>query len=235
MRKSIILLLFVALVVAAIGTTKMKSRGNQERLSELQNSPQRGTLDWYAQMAAVKGERRVVIESPIPIYDEVTSLDEALSNYFVIRAQPIAIRSHVKDKESIWTWYKFRIIENLSQSSLPRPSNVPAAPQDLIPGNPDELLLDYEGGNQVINGISVVQMPHGISPFLASKQYILFLTPDASGNGFRIPLGPSGVLVVRNDGSLESASRQAGDLLQKEIGNSLARFREVVETRRNTR
>jgi hypothetical protein len=235
MKKKIIVLVFVALVVATISTTRMKSRSNQERLSELQNSPERGTLDWYAQMAAAKGERSVVLESPIPNLDVVTSLNEALSNYLVIRAQPIAIRSHVKDKQSIWTWYKFRIMETFSQSSLAKPSNALAAPEDLVPGNPDELLLDYEGGSQVINGISVVQRPHGILPFLASKQYILFLAPDASGNGFRIPLGPSGVLIVHNDGSLESASRQTGDLLPKEIGNSLARFREAVEARRNTR
>jgi hypothetical protein len=234
-RNKILVFLFFAFILATIGTVRMRSKSTQERLSELQASPERGSLNWYAQRATIKGERSAVVYSPIPIYAVVTGLDEALSNFFVIRARPVAMRSHVKDSESIWTWYKFRIIENLSKGSLPNSSNFPGAPEDLLPRNADEVLFDFEGGSLVLDGVSLVQRPHGMGLFLASQEYILFLAPDPTGNGFTIPLGPSGVLLVHPDGFLESASRQADDALTKDIGNSLLRFRSALEQRKNRR
>src|ERR671912_402975 len=71
-----------------------------------------GTLMWHVQMAKARGEKEYVTGS-IGCGMGVTRLEETLSNYTVVLAQPIEKKTYV-DTFGLRTWYRFRIIEALS-------------------------------------------------------------------------------------------------------------------------
>src|ERR1044072_9100864 len=78
-------------------------------------SKDRGKLSWYAAKAKAKGQREVVIRAPLIDYAVPRDLDEALAYYTLVIAEPLEQRSYVEDDErAIRTWYKFRLLEELS-------------------------------------------------------------------------------------------------------------------------
>lgn len=127
--KIIISSIIVLLALTSLTAFKVRSRSQKEQIEELQNAPDKGTIAWHARLAKAKGERKVVLPRPdwiaFKCYSTAENLDEALSQYGAVVAQPISYRTYIvstnelyKDNE-IRTWYKFRILENLSDKPIP--------------------------------------------------------------------------------------------------------------------
>lgn len=153
-------------------------------------------------MQQARASGRNEINSAVNVeFDDVDSLDEAISRYTVIVAEPIARRSYVVDDLFLETWYKFRVSETLSQRTPYRcPECTPAAvtdpPADMLPLNPNEILIHTAGGEVTIDGVSITETVADLPAFMTSQRYLLFLNYDASRKLGGIPIGPRGAYMV---------------------------------------
>lgn len=227
---ALLIALFMVVVAVALSTT-----GNQQqKLREIENSPDRGTLKWYAEVAKLKGESQITKPAPVGVVyvDNIKDLDTALRTYDVIIAELIENRTFIQNYESIVTYNKFRVVENLSQKELRRCSDcdIPdSIPAEMLPIQPDEILIATGGGSVSIDGVEVTA-PSEIT-FEPSKKYLVFLEVDKSGTLGRIIVGPGGVFKVNSDEKLVSITNREHPLKRfvKRQGDSLRQFKNEAE------
>ena len=221
------LIAIYGLVVLAAGDLTLSSFGAQ------QSSEARSIIQ-QAAAAKERGERRLQISvqrGGAPEYKSVSNIDEALSNYAVVIARPVARDSKNKGY-SISTWYKFKVIENISDKSFSDRPDHADAPKELLPVQPDEILIPKAGGDLVVDGVEVICEEPGFPQFEMSRTYLLFVKPDPFSSKFgrigAFTLGPKGVFVVGSDGLVEPVARESHRLsseLEKLYGNSLERIK----------
>lgn len=221
------LIAIYGLVVLAAGASTLSSFGAR------QSSEARSIIQ-QAAAAKERGERRLQINVPpssTPEYKSVNNIDEALSNYAVVIARPVA-RESKNQVYSISTWYKFKVIENISDKTFSDRTDHADAPKELLPVQPDEILIPKGGGDLVIDGVEVICEEPGFPQFEISRTYLLFVKPDPFSRKFgrigAFTLGPKGVFVVRSDGLVEPLARESHRLsseLERLYVNSLERIK----------
>lgn len=239
MKIKLVAFILVTFVAATMGIIRISSRSNQDQLSELETAKERGSIRWKAQAAKLKGEQQIVLPGPIADYaTSVNSIDEVLSHFGVIVAQPVDKKSYVYDADEIRTWYKFKILENLSEKQLPRCAScaLPAGrlPQEMLPLNTQEILIETYGGTVDIDGINVTMFDRQIPEFLVSNKYLLFLSTDPSGNVGLLRMGPIGIFTIRPNDIVESVSKKPHPFtrdVRVRYQNSLDRLRADIQTR----
>jgi hypothetical protein len=106
-------------------------------------------------------------------------LDKALQDYTVVVAELITSKSYLANSDGATTWYKFKIIDPLSEryanycNTCP---DVPEVPEDLSPVNYNEFVLPTSGGTVNVDGVEVT-VDSGSEPvFENGKKYLLVLS-----------------------------------------------------------
>ena len=239
--KIIISGIIVLLSLISLTAFKVRSRSQKEQIEQLQNAPDKGSIAWYARLAKAKGEREIV--TPMMVIScgfTVENLDEALSSLGAVVAQPIKkksyitstmplesyneIRNWVKD-DQIHTWYKFRILENLLGKPIPvcQYCDDPdfdwekLIPEEMLPVNKDEFMIETDGGTVEIDGVKVTQNG-GFMKYSGSERYLLFLTTNASGKIAGVGMGASGVYTISPENRLVPVSKQNERFIQDITG-----------------
>lgn len=208
-KKALITLIGIALLIIgglAGSSIRKQSLIKQEQVSEL------GTIERFAQQAKLKGERQVAIPAPSVEYPgsaKSYSLDAALAEYSAVIAKPIEEKSQIYDSDEIVTWYKFRIINDLSKRDSPACPNCPIAdpPDDLLPLKGNEFVVAREGGSVEIDSIVVNMVSGGFPPLLLGQEYFLLVSRYPSGSA-ALCGGPIGVFTVTEDGALEPLNKE---------------------------
>lgn len=199
----------------------------------------RGTVAIALEDAKATGKKEVQLLAPIPYYASVNSLDDALSHYTTVLAEPVRCESRIStDSRNIETWCKFHVLDYLSEPEVLSKCNSclsqTGVPAELLPINDDEVLVPKNGGTIVSDDIKVTANDSFYPPLKLNQQYFLFLSLDRHTRIASIELGPKGVLAVGNDGDLEGInplnSQLAKDLKSRygKVGN----IREQLKFRR---
>jgi hypothetical protein len=225
--KKLLLAAFFLLVVATMLTISVKMQRRSEPRRE------GGTINQHAERAKARGERKVLMSgSHIDRAGDGLNLDEALSHFSLVVAQPIQEKTVIAHPHSIATWYKLKIIETL-QSNAPPCSPCPDSvepPGEFLPLNTDEVAVARSGGAMMVDGVEVT-MDSDFPPLSLSKKYLFLLSPRPTGAA-GIPAGPAGVFIVNDDGTLApiiKESRPINHDLQKRFGHSLHRLKESLD------
>ncbi|MGA9773483.1 MAG: hypothetical protein WBV94_30915 [Blastocatellia bacterium] len=117
MKTKFLILPLIGFVLVAFGTTRIKSKIQDENLNALQSAPDRETINWYARVAKAKGEKKINIPPQKCVYaSEAKDLDEALKYNGLIIVEPVD-KVVVNDEQLIRTWYKCSIIENYQRQT----------------------------------------------------------------------------------------------------------------------
>jgi hypothetical protein len=179
----------------------------------------KATVDWkdrYTignQAKRAKSEGKTTITIPGPFIDypgENISLDEAIRDYNIVVAEPVAQKSYASNAHSITTWYKFRTLESLSRKDQVFCSTCPPLPDppaEMAPQSAEEFLVVISGGTVMVEGVEVTMTDSGIPHFQKNQKYVLFLSIDPSGVA-RLAGGPAGIYRMEHDGSLEGTKKK---------------------------
>jgi hypothetical protein len=186
---------------------------------QLQDAPDKGTIAWHARLARAEGKRRVILHGPHVEYGTaVSSIDEAIKYLGVVVAQPIDKKTLISSTNELYrdnrikTWYKFKVLQTYSQKPLPTCSHCgkyksSRIPQDMLPLNSDEILIETYGGSVEIDGIEITMVDNEIPVFSESQQYLLFIQTDESGQVGMLRMGAVGIYRVDHSGTLESVAK----------------------------
>ena len=227
------------IILGAFSSTGVSSRSSRAELSqkrlaqlrELQNASDVGSVDWFLRRAKVTGEKEVILPALHLCGPEVPDLNAALTEYKVIVAQ--SIESYVQPHQmGLMTWYKFRIIEDLSLEPIRECSTCNEVvaehqeiPAQLLPLAPDEIVVPHIGGRLEIDGVKLVQpnslsvdfstglpLPDDLSakgtessPYrfvVNRKTFLLFLSIQRGSKVGALHLGDAGVFSCDSGGEL---------------------------------
>lgn len=156
MRTKLLLLTTVIVVFASLGTINTSSR----RQSAESSADDVGTIAWHIRLAEEKGQKTVNIPPLTGIPEEIGGLDQALTRFRVILAEPVDTHTYVSGRWTLLTWYRFRVLEDLSSPAVRPCSGCDSGdgiPSDLLPVGPSEILVPQPGGVLTINGLTLVQ------------------------------------------------------------------------------
>jgi hypothetical protein len=231
-----ILLLIIAGNLSSRGVSSQTSQGDRlnRQLQELQSAPDQGNVDWYVRRAKLTGEKEVILPGFYNCGPDVPDLEGALRKWDVIVAESIERYVQIDQRLGLITWYKFRIIEDLSLERVKECSTCgdavaeqPEIPAQLLPLASDEIVVPYSGGQLNIDGVKVVQ-PQALSvdfstglvlerrmpgketepsPYLsvANRQtFLMFLTIERGNRVGRLNLYDAGVFSFNSVGELRS-------------------------------
>src|SRR5262249_11524304 len=158
MRTKLALLFLIGMVVVVAGSLGVRSTSRQQRLAELEASPDRYSLSWHAEVAKAKGEKKVSIPAPtIEPLDMSYNVDDALAEHSAVIAEPIECVTKAEGTDFIVSWYKFKAIDYLSRRSRSSSLNcsLPEPPRDLLPLQQDEFVVARFGGILTINDVLI--------------------------------------------------------------------------------
>ena len=235
--KTKIIIVMAALCLAIFGLIATRSGSVAQQQSREQQiiEDQRGTLAERAQRARARGQRRLVISTPIVPPARVRDLDQALSYFTVVVAEPIEQRTYPHDQYDLISWYRFRVVENLTpetHTGCLLCSDI-EIPNELLPVNEDEILVPRYGGTLMLDGIEVVQLDRRFPQFIMGQRYLLFLSLDTSRRMGIMQVGPDGTFAV-NNGNLQAITNREHPIrggLATQHGNSLERLRAHIRAR----
>jgi hypothetical protein len=171
---------------------------------------ERNSVKEIARRTKAEGRSKVTITGPAIDYPgEGMNLDLAARDYSVVVAEPTENKSYFMGSQAVRTWYRFRIVDTLSQKP-PSPcytcSPVPDIPEDFGAINPNEFLMATAGGTVSVDGIEVTVDNPAIPAFEKGKKYLLFISITPSQVAL-LAAGPSGVFRVNEDESLEAVNK----------------------------
>jgi hypothetical protein len=189
MKNRLILLMLLGLVLAidGIGFKIVFSKIKQEQLKKLDNAPDLLSIDWQLRRAKLTEEKEVTLPGFFRCFAEVKDLNQALAHYKVISAIPIE-RCVTTETLGLVTWYKFKIIDELSSERLQEgtvcgdaSNEADCLPAVLLPLEGDEILISHIGGDVIIDGIRIWQAATIYWDFAtASKPEPFYLKPPLS-------------------------------------------------------
>ncbi|MET0624957.1 MAG: hypothetical protein ABW250_18555 [Pyrinomonadaceae bacterium] len=173
-----------------------------------QSAPVGSRLSSYVREAKSKGRAQLTIPSPLVDYvTNVRSLHGALKYYTLVVATPTEKLTVATDDGELRTWYKLEISESLTpKKHTPCPDCAAPGllPRDLLPLNPNQILVAERGGSLTVDGVRLDMSPE--FNFTPGESYLLFLQEDQSGLFGRIMVGPDAVFKVTPDQSLAEIS-----------------------------
>lgn len=165
------------------------------------------------------------------------TLDEAVSDYSVLVAEPIAKEVYV-DGRGLATLYKFKIIKTLASRPMPpggfadaaANSELPrgVAGREIAPPGSDEFLMERMGGSLKLGGIAVHHYTNE-PDFSLAKKYLLFVSMDKQGRA-HVPWahGQRGIFIVEDDQIVQAwnddEANGLSERLRSEMGNSLSKL-----------
>ncbi|HXQ74063.1 MAG TPA: hypothetical protein VN844_26405 [Pyrinomonadaceae bacterium] len=225
------------LVIATLFFLGFFSVQNRAKIEELEKSPERGKLVWHSQMAKAKGRQNVLLDSTIVDYAVPRSLETALANYHLVVAEPVSSRSYAATY-NVHTWYKFRIVEELSTPNIPCVDcfSLVGPPEDLLPLESNEFLSAQLGGEATVDGISIKSTDASFPNFEIGQRYLLLVAFDENRIIGKLSSGPWGAFVVNSSDSLEPINSRLKhpfrERLSAQFGNSLHSLRAALRTRK---
>jgi hypothetical protein len=188
---------------------------------KLEKKENEGALKLHerAKLAKVRNETQVVIPAVASLQREIAGdeeLDNALPNYTLVVAEPTQVKAYIDD-ESIRSWYKFKIIEKLSEAP-PRVTYAKrTVPEQFLPVQEDELLIQREGGAVKLDGVVIRQNEEGVTSFRKNQRYLLFVSLDPSTRVAELSYGGASILPINPDDTLDA--RREDHILQRLIRN----------------
>jgi hypothetical protein len=209
--------------------TNTPSRGQQTQGKSNREILNSKSLIERARQVKAKGGTQVSLPGPIPMYDDVDDLNEALNIYDVVIAHPTDKISVAPDARNVMTFYKFKIDEVISQpENIKTPCcGLERAPVDLPRLKPKEFYLQAGGGTVPIEGVNV-SVEEEFGDLLKHQKYLLLLSLNPSSNIGMVKLGPSGVFTLDSADVLETLNKKPDVLsrqLEEQYGKSLARLK----------
>ena len=230
--------LTAALTVSfAVGLYSFQS---PSRIAELQKSQDQGKITWWAKMAKAKGEREITLGAPLIRYAVPRSMEEALAHYNVVVAEPVASKSSATTYD-IHTWYKFRVIEELSTATqiCTTCSKGPEPPSELLPLNEGEFIASKVGGEALVDEVKIVTKDIKFPPFEINQRYLLFIAFDATKTIGALRMGPWGTFTIASNGKLTGVDQKLKHHVSDEIGNrfagSLDQLRQHLKTKNSNK
>ena len=211
-------------------------------LAAFQQPPDRdkkeSALRHASHQAQAQGLTSIGISTPVPYFLAVNSIDEALQSQavLVVRVEDqMSVPS--PDEDCVWTWYKMRIIHDLSRTQLSEntapPNGILQIPANMLPLKENEVLVRSLGGSVTIEGVTV-KSEHLHGGFSRDSTYLLFadlsklgttvsLSPSHYGE---ITLGPAGIFTIDSENRIHPLSARYADSpiavdLQNRYGDSL--------------
>jgi len=179
-------------------------------------------------VSKAKSEQRKTVRliPPEVLYAEVTSLDDVLRAYTVVRARLVSRTSMVgPDGNQIWTLCRFQVLD-LLHGQLPSTASTSTPPDRLGPLTKEQFLVRNLGGKVTIDDVEVDGTDYRYPEFRVDRQYLLFISFKTAGFGpnsrvGEIEIGPQGVLEVDSDGKfIPPRSRSIlYDALNSKVGN----------------
>jgi len=210
MKKSIVLV-SVLLAVAAVGISTLSQRPSQgsPRLEELEQKENRRslTIEETVELAKLRGKKQVLVPGTIslhPVVKTADEMDKTLSSFSLVLAEPIAEIGYLGNSNTINSWYRFRLVDQIIQAP-PRASFARRElPRELFPVKNDEFLVPIPGGTVTLDGVEVTQRDQNFPPFEQTKRYVLLVSLDPSTKVAELALGSQSVLIVNADNSLDA-------------------------------
>ncbi|MDQ3918232.1 MAG: hypothetical protein M3348_07125 [Acidobacteriota bacterium] len=227
---AVLLTLSIAVVAVAVITSYSGGRGTTpHKVRQLEEKGKRQKLSFaeLAQLAKARGERQVVVPGVATLYPNATTPEElngSLPEYAVFVAEMVAEKSYLASRlqpggespsELIKSWYKFKVLDAISEGR-PHPSfAVRELPTELLPVAADEVLVPAEGGTVVIDGVEVTQHEESVARFRRNRKYLLLLSVEPATRVGELAFGPQSVLPLSADGGLDAGQDQ--HILQRAI------------------
>lgn len=208
--------------IAVVGWAKRSSPGAvNSNFRNAQTQGQSGkpvTLETYARKAKAKGETKVQISTPIYEYATVRGLEEARTYSRIAEVKLLTAKSYVSGPRTIRTWYKFKILEDLSRGSYfcNKCASFPDPPSDMLPVNSDEILVPRPGGSVTIDGVEITSEEIDFPPFSKERTYLMFFGLDESRRLAMVTMGPEGVFEIDEAGRLAGVNQQ-DSFLKREL------------------
>jgi len=230
-----ILLLTIFGAISKRGVSPQTSKVDllNRQLQELENAPDRGDVGWYVRRAKLTGEKEVILPGFYRCGPELPNIETILTEWDVIVAE--CKEKYVETHQmGLKTWYKFRIVEDLSPERHRECSTCgdevgeqPKIPAQLLPLESDEIVVPFIGGQLDIDGVKVVQpqtVPIDFSAGLALERsmpakeaessshkvivnrqtFLMFLTIKRSSKLGLLDLAEAGVFSCDSAGELTS-------------------------------
>jgi hypothetical protein len=196
---------------------------DRAKIEGLEKSKDRGKLSWYAEMAKAKGQREVTIPTPISEYTVPRSFDEALAYYSLVVAEPVEQKSYAQN-EGISTWYKFRVVEELSRPTVQCNTcpGFPAAPAEMLPVEQNEFLAAQIGGEAQLNEVRLISRDPDFPAFVRGKKYLLFLSFDPKKEVGALRMGPWGTFSLDSSENLKAVDSRLKHPVKDELSKALA-------------
>jgi len=192
---------------------KIGGESGQSRQSQREPS-----LKEIAKHTKDQGKTKATVVGQISDYpDTEKSLDQAKNDNTLVVAELTDSRSFPFGESGVRTWYRFQILDVIKENFKPCElcSEVPAAPEQLLPINADEFVLPTGGGTVNVDGVELTMSNPSMPVLETGKKYFLVLRLTPS----RVALlgaGPSGIFEVSNDDKLKPITgRNIG--MQREI------------------
>lgn len=228
----LIALLLISICVTAIIYILMKHTSAESISVHAQQLPiEPGSIDDLVQNATARGE--VFVSVPIEVmHEDVEGFDDARDHYSIVVAQALSKQSFAVSAYDIETWFKFAITETLStkqphvcvSGECSLPATLPAPGQS-------ELWLSKAGGAIVRNGVTVSQPWNDFPDFTIGQKYLLFIDLNQSTRVGVPAIGPVGVFMVDDSGTIASVFDEETSLkseIASRFGNSLGQIRNTI-------
>jgi hypothetical protein len=230
-------LLISAVLVIAVSSIliTLSSNSANSKIQELEKSKDRGKLSWYAARAKAKGQTEARVAVPILEYAVPKDLDTALAYYSLVVVEPVEKKSF-PEESFIMSWYKFRLIEELSRATI-LCTTCPAiqpAPADMLPLKSDEFVASTAEGEIELAGVKLVAIDRDHPGFEKGKRYVIFLAFDTTRTVAALRMGPSGTFQLDDLDQLKAVNEKYKhpviDELTGGADHSLNRLRRRLKT-----
>lgn len=238
MKPKLIVLSLITLSLAAAGVvmtaTTAHPKSPRQQIAELEEKGKSIglTLKERAQLAKLKGERKLFVrQSYGTIFNvEFQDMQTTAAVYSVVIAEPVAATSLLSKDGFIVSLYKFKTLELVSE---PPPSKFPftfsgTPPAELLPFSEGEFQVTLRGGTVDLDGVEVTTRYDDYEPFSMPGKYLLFLEFDTTRRVGGMGMGPLSALSIGEDGTLTTLDKKPHKIKQdidRNFGNSIAQLK----------
>lgn len=230
-----VVLTTLAFIVMPIGSSKLVTQNQVQGVVETdRDKSRRPTIRRRAQQAKANGQTEMDWPQSSGDYLTVDSVEQASKTHLAVIAEPVQMESRLEDDdEMISSWYKFRIVETLSEPP-PYPFSFGSPPGELSPLNQNEFAARLPGGSLTVDGVKVVSHPPESPALPLFKKYLLFIDLDSASRVARIEYGPDSIFSVKGDGSTKVFNGRVTPLqrnVEARHGNSIDRIKASLKNK----
>jgi hypothetical protein len=192
------------------------------------------TIASIAKKAKVKGITKVNLPVPEDRQAVVRDFNDAVSRHTIVIAQQVDRTSLVTDPLSlnIETFYKLKIVDNISVASTPCCDSNTDIPETLPQLGENEIYLRGIGGTVVVDDVEFTQEEF-IGQLLPDQNYLLFLSDGSPSKLASLHLGPRGIYKVDASGQIETDAKEMNPIknaIDRDFNGSLVKFKERAKS-----